>query len=224
VNESGEYLRAVEEEGIGPDHIRAELGEVLVGSAAGRDSDEELTLFRLARPRRRGPRGSRVPLPAGAQRRRRRGGSVLIPLEQIRGAQERLSGKVRPDAATAALPRTHQATIYLKAREPAANRLVQAARSAERDLTTPPRTSWRRGVVTRAPGTWAKASLGRRGARHSCHGRRARRRGRDEAGGDRATSRARGQCALRNAGGRRSKGNRAFSSPIRPFHLGLTTG
>jgi ornithine cyclodeaminase len=45
VNESGEYLRAVEEQGIGPDHIRAELGEVLVGSAAGRGSDEELTVF-----------------------------------------------------------------------------------------------------------------------------------------------------------------------------------
>ncbi len=45
VNESGEYLRAVEEEGIGPDHIRAELGEVLTGSAAGRRSDEELTVF-----------------------------------------------------------------------------------------------------------------------------------------------------------------------------------
>ena len=45
VNESGEYLRAVEEEGIGPDHIRAELGEVLVGSNDGRRSDEELTVF-----------------------------------------------------------------------------------------------------------------------------------------------------------------------------------
>ena len=45
VNESGEYLRAVEEEGIGPDHIRAELGEVLVGSHDGRRSDEELTVF-----------------------------------------------------------------------------------------------------------------------------------------------------------------------------------
>jgi ornithine cyclodeaminase/alanine dehydrogenase-like protein (mu-crystallin family) len=45
VNESGEYLRAVEEEGIGPDHIRAELGEVLVGSHEGRRSDEELTVF-----------------------------------------------------------------------------------------------------------------------------------------------------------------------------------
>ena len=45
VNESGEYLRAVEEEGIGPDHIRAELGEVLAGSSAGRGSDDELTVF-----------------------------------------------------------------------------------------------------------------------------------------------------------------------------------
>ena len=45
VNESGEYLRAVEEEGVGPDHIRAELGEVLVGSHDGRRSDDELTVF-----------------------------------------------------------------------------------------------------------------------------------------------------------------------------------
>ena len=45
LNESGEYLRAVEEEGIGPDHIRAELGEVLVGANDGRRSDEELTVF-----------------------------------------------------------------------------------------------------------------------------------------------------------------------------------
>ena len=45
LNESGEYLRAVEEEGIGPNHIRAELGEVLVGSADGRRSNQELTVF-----------------------------------------------------------------------------------------------------------------------------------------------------------------------------------
>jgi ornithine cyclodeaminase/alanine dehydrogenase-like protein (mu-crystallin family) len=45
LNESGEFLRAVEEEGIGPDHIRAELGEVLVGSHEGRSSDDELTVF-----------------------------------------------------------------------------------------------------------------------------------------------------------------------------------
>jgi ornithine cyclodeaminase/alanine dehydrogenase-like protein (mu-crystallin family) len=45
LNESGEYLRAVDDEGIGPDHIRAELGEVLVGSHEGRRSDDELTVF-----------------------------------------------------------------------------------------------------------------------------------------------------------------------------------
>lgn len=46
VNESGDYLFAVEEAGIGPDHIRAELGEVLAGSREGRRSAEELTVFK----------------------------------------------------------------------------------------------------------------------------------------------------------------------------------
>jgi ornithine cyclodeaminase len=45
LNESGEYLTAIDEVGIGPDHIRAELGEVLVGSYQGRRSDDELTVF-----------------------------------------------------------------------------------------------------------------------------------------------------------------------------------
>jgi len=46
VNESGDYLRAVEERGIGPDHIRAELGELLAGTHPGKRSDTELTLFK----------------------------------------------------------------------------------------------------------------------------------------------------------------------------------
>jgi len=46
VNESGDYLRAVEERGIGPDHIRAELGELLAGAHPGRTSEGELTLFK----------------------------------------------------------------------------------------------------------------------------------------------------------------------------------
>lgn len=44
--ESGDYLRAVEEEGIGPDHILAELGELLVGAHPGRRDEGELTLFK----------------------------------------------------------------------------------------------------------------------------------------------------------------------------------
>lgn len=46
VNEGGDYLFAVREAGIGPDHIRAELGEVLIGEKEGRRSDDELTVFK----------------------------------------------------------------------------------------------------------------------------------------------------------------------------------
>ena len=46
LNEAGDYLLAVEEAGIGPDHIRAELGELLLGTAEGRRDDDELTVFK----------------------------------------------------------------------------------------------------------------------------------------------------------------------------------
>lgn len=46
LNESGDYLGAVEEAGIGPEHIVAELGELLVGAHPGRRDDDELTLFK----------------------------------------------------------------------------------------------------------------------------------------------------------------------------------
>jgi ornithine cyclodeaminase/alanine dehydrogenase-like protein (mu-crystallin family) len=46
VNESGDYLMAVRDGVIGPDHIRAELGEILVGEKSGRTSPEEITLFK----------------------------------------------------------------------------------------------------------------------------------------------------------------------------------
>lgn len=46
VNESGDYLFAVRDGAIGPDHIRAEIGEVLTGSKPGRSSIDEITLFK----------------------------------------------------------------------------------------------------------------------------------------------------------------------------------
>jgi ornithine cyclodeaminase len=46
LNESGDYLRAVEEAHIGPDHILAELGDVLTGGHPGRSGESELTLFK----------------------------------------------------------------------------------------------------------------------------------------------------------------------------------
>jgi ornithine cyclodeaminase len=45
VAESGDYRIAVDEAGIGPDHIAADLGEVLAGTVTGRRSDDELTVF-----------------------------------------------------------------------------------------------------------------------------------------------------------------------------------
>jgi len=47
VNESGDYLFALRENAIpGPEHIRAELGEILIGQSAGRTSADEITLFK----------------------------------------------------------------------------------------------------------------------------------------------------------------------------------
>lgn len=46
VNESGDYLFALREGAIGEKHIRAEIGDLLIGKAAGRTSPTEVTLFK----------------------------------------------------------------------------------------------------------------------------------------------------------------------------------
>jgi ornithine cyclodeaminase len=46
LNEAGDYLLAARDGAIGPDHIRAEIGEVLKGDALGRTSPEEITVFK----------------------------------------------------------------------------------------------------------------------------------------------------------------------------------
>jgi len=46
LNESGDYLFAMREGAIGSEHIRAEIGEVLIGAKPGRASDDEITLFK----------------------------------------------------------------------------------------------------------------------------------------------------------------------------------
>ena len=46
VNESGDYLFALREGAISDGHIRAEIGEILIGSASGRTSRDEITLFK----------------------------------------------------------------------------------------------------------------------------------------------------------------------------------
>jgi ornithine cyclodeaminase/alanine dehydrogenase-like protein (mu-crystallin family) len=46
LNEGGDYGLAAAEGSIGPDHIEAELGELLAGMHPGRRSDDELTVFK----------------------------------------------------------------------------------------------------------------------------------------------------------------------------------
>ncbi|HEX3071708.1 MAG TPA: ornithine cyclodeaminase family protein [Thermoanaerobaculia bacterium] len=46
INEAGDYLFALREGAIGEDHIRAEIGDLLIGKAKGRSSDAEITLFK----------------------------------------------------------------------------------------------------------------------------------------------------------------------------------
>jgi ornithine cyclodeaminase/alanine dehydrogenase-like protein (mu-crystallin family) len=44
-NEAGDLLLAIQDGAVGPDHIRAEIGEVLIGERPGRASPEEITVF-----------------------------------------------------------------------------------------------------------------------------------------------------------------------------------
>lgn len=45
-NEAYDYRDALESGAIGPDHIKGEIGEVLIGAAPGRSGPDELTVFR----------------------------------------------------------------------------------------------------------------------------------------------------------------------------------
>jgi ornithine cyclodeaminase/alanine dehydrogenase-like protein (mu-crystallin family) len=45
LNEAGDYILAAAEGAVGPEHIKAELGEVLAGMHPGREHDDELTVF-----------------------------------------------------------------------------------------------------------------------------------------------------------------------------------
>jgi len=46
LNEAGDYMLAVEEGAIAPDHIRAELSDIVTGVHPGRTSGEEITIFK----------------------------------------------------------------------------------------------------------------------------------------------------------------------------------
>jgi len=45
LNEAGDFILAAAEGAVGPEHIKAELGEVLAGMHPGREREDELTVF-----------------------------------------------------------------------------------------------------------------------------------------------------------------------------------
>ena len=91
LNEAGDYILAAAEGAVGPDHIKAELGEVLAGIHPGREHEDELTVFESLgiavedlRPR---------SWSCGARASRASGrGRLLIPLADIERARGRIAG------------------------------------------------------------------------------------------------------------------------------------
>ena len=77
LNESGDYLIPAAEGAIGPDHILAELGEVLVGHPSGPHLGRRADGLQVARHRRRGPGGGRARRRERARARHRHRGRVL---------------------------------------------------------------------------------------------------------------------------------------------------
>ena len=158
LNEAGDYVIAAAEGAIGPDHIKAELGEVLAGHAPWTRERGRAHGLRVARDRRRGPRERRAPRPAGARARRRHGGRLLIPLDDIERAAS-ASAPRGSHAARPASPRRRAARDLAQAREPPADRLLQAPRRRKRDPRGAPR-GLQAASSRRAPATWRRAWRG----------------------------------------------------------------
>ena len=75
LNEAGDYIIAAAEGAVGPDHIKAELGEVLARNAPRPRARGRADGLQVARHRSRGPRVGRARRPPRARARRRRRGS-----------------------------------------------------------------------------------------------------------------------------------------------------
>ena len=159
LNESGDYLRAVEEAGIGPEHIRAELGELLVGGAPRSPGRRRADALQVARPRRRGSRRSRALRRARPRARYRGRGDVLIPLDGDRAGARADERRHRRRARSSGSRSTHRArsgsSSSASSRSAASS---SAARRARSGRPTPPSGATASG--RRAPGTWRRASAG----------------------------------------------------------------
>ncbi len=163
-NEACDYRDALEAGAIGPDHIKGEIGEVLIGARPGRTAPDELTVFRSL--------GLAVEDLAAAEyvvRKARETGAgtevdVLIPFDAIRSAQETLAGT----AVRTPLVRLHAdapAEIYLKLEnlQPIGSFKIRGAYNAARRANP---ADVQKGLVTASAGNmaqgvaWAARELG----------------------------------------------------------------
>ena len=161
LNEAGDYLFAPREGAVGPDHIRGEIGELLIGAAEGRRSDSELTVFKSLGLAVEDLAAAEHVLAPRRGRGRRRRGRPLIPLEEILRARETIAG-IAVRTPLVRLDVDSDAEIYLKLEtlQPVNSFKIRGAGNAV--LRRPTRSS-RAASSPRAPGTWRRASPTRRG-------------------------------------------------------------
>ena len=145
---------------IGPEHVRAELGELADRRAPGPQRRRGADRLQVARARGRGPRRRRARGRAG---RARRAPASRSSCDRARGDR----GRARADrrrrgahAARAAARRGRAGRDLLQARDAAAGQLVQDPRRRQRRAAAPTPRALRAAWSPRAPATWPRASPG----------------------------------------------------------------
>ena len=204
-NEAHDYRDALEAGAIGSDHIRGEIGEVLIGVGARPSVAGGAHGLPLARPRGRGPRRRRVRRPPGARARSRRRGGRSDP---ARGDPRRARDD-RRDRRSHAARQASRAGVARRdlpqARDlqPIGSFKLRGAYNAAR-RADPELVARRAGHGERrehGPGR----GLGGEGARGALHGGRSGLRARDEGLRDGAARRPRWSRSRSTSGGRRSR-------------------
>ena len=160
LNESGDLLLA----GLGEDHIRAEVGEVLIGSHPGRTDDGGADGLQVSRPRRRGSRRRGAGGAEGPRGGSGDGGRVLIPFAQIERARETIAGAaIRTPLVRLEVDGPAEIWLKLENLQPIGSFKIRGAVNAIRQAS---HVETAKGVVTASAGNmaqgvaWAARELG----------------------------------------------------------------
>ena len=165
-NEAGEFRLAIAEGKIAGDgHVRAELGEVLAGTAPGRRDAGELTLFRSLGLAVEDLAAAEPAVAAAAERGHRHGGGAVIELAAIEAARERIAGAAIRTPLVRLYVEDGPAEIYLKLEnlQPINSFKIRGATNA---IMLAPPGERAKGLVTASAGNmaqgvaWAARELG----------------------------------------------------------------